>query len=513
MTEQTKAVFSDPKLLREKLTAFLKTTNDNKVEKYAASAEKFFNCGGREKLTFTPTWSWWCFFGPIFFFFYRKLYLYAIILFILGFLPQFVVRIDQNEIIANWKMYAGIGISGTIILNSLLAMFAKYFVIKRFEKALNLGEPKFSVMAGKNAVLLWIFLAPTIIILVGVIGFFGYLYFIIGSLPFSDSTTKSIDYDTTKSMNYKIKSLEDAKEVFLEFEKINDIQPRDINIEVCSNILNKAVRTNSKTVAIGEFTRLELFIEENKFELYIADLEGDAISEANMISFEGMKISKNSTACDGGGSVIANGKAILQSKDVESGPGYILYFTNQYKADTITPEEYQAVQAQEQSQQEHREKQIQSFIKEISIGNNKKIKALEMEIKSNGDLDVLSGFLDKMSDSREIFKLDLKICNFTEKSLLRIATNNQAQIKSIDIWNYYMLGEDLENSMFEGTINYISKNEFINYINDGRGATCSNDAELETHFEMYGIHKGCGFAQGVAECTIQAIDEVQIKLN
>ena len=39
MTEQTKAVFSHPKLLREKLNEFLQTPNSVKI---AQAAEKFF---------------------------------------------------------------------------------------------------------------------------------------------------------------------------------------------------------------------------------------------------------------------------------------------------------------------------------------------------------------------------------------------------------------------------------------------------------------------------------------
>lgn len=55
MTEQTKAVFENPQLLREKLLAYLQTPE--KVEIYAQAAEKFFNAGYRMSLKFTPTWS------------------------------------------------------------------------------------------------------------------------------------------------------------------------------------------------------------------------------------------------------------------------------------------------------------------------------------------------------------------------------------------------------------------------------------------------------------------------
>ncbi|WXG59954.1 hypothetical protein VB002_13710 [Campylobacter concisus] len=41
MTEYSKSVFSDPKLLREKLGLYLKTNDALKVEIYAQAAEKF----------------------------------------------------------------------------------------------------------------------------------------------------------------------------------------------------------------------------------------------------------------------------------------------------------------------------------------------------------------------------------------------------------------------------------------------------------------------------------------
>lgn len=53
MTEQTKAVFNDPKLLREKLNEFLQTPE--KVEIYAQAAEKFYAAGGKMGLGFAAT--------------------------------------------------------------------------------------------------------------------------------------------------------------------------------------------------------------------------------------------------------------------------------------------------------------------------------------------------------------------------------------------------------------------------------------------------------------------------
>ena len=56
ITEQTKAVFENPQLLREKLLDYLQTPE--KVEIYAQVAEKFFATGNGQKIKAKPTWSW-----------------------------------------------------------------------------------------------------------------------------------------------------------------------------------------------------------------------------------------------------------------------------------------------------------------------------------------------------------------------------------------------------------------------------------------------------------------------
>ena len=50
MTEQTKAVFENPQLLREKLSEYFDTSNEKIIEKYALVAEKMFKNGNNKKL-------------------------------------------------------------------------------------------------------------------------------------------------------------------------------------------------------------------------------------------------------------------------------------------------------------------------------------------------------------------------------------------------------------------------------------------------------------------------------
>ena len=115
MTEQTKAVFSDPKLLREKLNEFLQTPE--KVEIYAQAAEKFFVAGNGQKIKAKPTWSWWGLIGSWWFLFYRKDNVNGLImLLIAGIGSRFIANLG-------------------FIVPIVIGMYAKYYVIKRFEKA------------------------------------------------------------------------------------------------------------------------------------------------------------------------------------------------------------------------------------------------------------------------------------------------------------------------------------------------------------------------------------------
>ena len=131
MTEYSKSVFSDPKLLREKLGLYLKTNDALKVEIYAQAAEKFFLSGGKMMLKSTPTWSWYAFFFYFLPLVYRKLYAKAVIYYLLSiFLPITMI---------------------------VLPMYFKYYVIKRFEKYLDLGDDAALVQfGGKNVIAIWV---------------------------------------------------------------------------------------------------------------------------------------------------------------------------------------------------------------------------------------------------------------------------------------------------------------------------------------------------------------------
>lgn len=154
MTEQTKAVFENPQLLREKLLAYLQTPE--KVEIYAQAAEKFFNAGMRMGLKFAPTWSWWGFFGNMWYLFYRKLnkegliYLAAIVL--LSWIP-----------VLNFIIMIAVPLAG------------KYFVIKRFEQALDMNnDVVFMQMSG---VAKWaIYVGVGLMVAGFVIGFISFLF-------------------------------------------------------------------------------------------------------------------------------------------------------------------------------------------------------------------------------------------------------------------------------------------------------------------------------------------------
>lgn len=170
MTEQTRAVFENPELLREKLAIFLRTPE--KVEIYAKAAEKFFNAGGRQKLKYTRTWSWWGFFGSLcgvpWFFLYRKIYVIFFVALALQiglviFLNIFTPRSNGAWIIGYLVAYA-----------QLCAQLSKFTVIDRFSKALDSDE-----LENKGGVNTWGIYIPIGIIVIFIIpafilGFIGY---------------------------------------------------------------------------------------------------------------------------------------------------------------------------------------------------------------------------------------------------------------------------------------------------------------------------------------------------
>ena len=155
MTEQTRAVFENPELLREKLSIFLGTPK--KVEIYAKAAEKFFSAGGRQELEYTNTWSWWGFFGAPWFFLYRKSYgiFFLMLAFSIGieiFLDIFMPRVSNV-----WP----------IIFATLCAMISKFIVIDRFSKALDSGE-----LENKGGVNPWGIYIPIVLIVIYIIAGF-----------------------------------------------------------------------------------------------------------------------------------------------------------------------------------------------------------------------------------------------------------------------------------------------------------------------------------------------------
>ena len=118
MTDYAREILSDGKLLRQKLEIFLQTPS--KVEIYARAYEKFFAAGGRRELNYASTWSWWGFFGTLFFFLYRREYKFAAALFAFVAICFFVPFLDWRDNVVG----IAVGITG--------AAMAKYFVCYRF---------------------------------------------------------------------------------------------------------------------------------------------------------------------------------------------------------------------------------------------------------------------------------------------------------------------------------------------------------------------------------------------
>ena len=118
MTQKSREIFADGKRLREKLGIYLQTPE--KVEIYAQSAQAMFEKGGRNGLAFVATWSWWGFFFDIAFCIYRKRYIMALVNFFLAFFGKIVIAIS-----------------------------AKYFIIKDFESKLDLDNDE-ALKTGTN---------------------------------------------------------------------------------------------------------------------------------------------------------------------------------------------------------------------------------------------------------------------------------------------------------------------------------------------------------------------------
>lgn len=118
MTDYAREILSDGKLLRQKLEIFLQTPS--KVEIYARACEKFFAAGKRRELNYVSTWSWWAFFGTLFFFLYRKEYKIAAALFAFVVISCFIPFLDEYD--------RSIGMAVSVSSGTM----AKYFVCYRF---------------------------------------------------------------------------------------------------------------------------------------------------------------------------------------------------------------------------------------------------------------------------------------------------------------------------------------------------------------------------------------------
>lgn len=154
MTEYTKQVFKDPELLRQKLAIYLNTLD--KAEIYAKSAECFFKAGEQEELKMKPTWSWWTFFFGLLFFAYRCNHQVTLSLIVFHALGDILSAIIHSVYIP--FMLISIG------LHIFVVMYAKFFVIKRFEKILQQEDDKLLEKRGVSifAVVLYFILSAVI---------------------------------------------------------------------------------------------------------------------------------------------------------------------------------------------------------------------------------------------------------------------------------------------------------------------------------------------------------------
>lgn len=199
MTEQTKAVFENPQLLREKLGEYFDTTNQNIIEYYAHVAQKMFNRGKNQRLKMYNGWNWsvfclWLasgvcgliagllvladFKNAIFalwfimagliamplFLFYRGCTIRAIVILlplIIMFIMLLSPRIPFFEILFTNSTISGIILTfvyGIAFVSGLMTTFlplhANQYVILRFEKVLDKGFEKSGGKKTKNVIIM-----------------------------------------------------------------------------------------------------------------------------------------------------------------------------------------------------------------------------------------------------------------------------------------------------------------------------------------------------------------------
>ncbi|MCZ6187072.1 hypothetical protein O6B97_08225 [Campylobacter ureolyticus] len=160
MTEYSKQILSDPKLLIEKLSIYL--NGSDSVESYARACEKFFKAGKGERLKEKMTWSWTAFLssflGPQWFLLYRgaiKSFCYVVL---------FLVWIGSKGLKSGSE--ADFILAYTLISFIIFPIWyggrAKFIVCKTFVEKLNLENDE---ALKPNRSFLYLFIAANIVLL------------------------------------------------------------------------------------------------------------------------------------------------------------------------------------------------------------------------------------------------------------------------------------------------------------------------------------------------------------
>ena len=160
MTEYSKQILSDPKLLREKLSIYL--NGSKSVESYAKACEKFFKAGKGEKLKEKMTWSWTAFLssflGPQWFLLYRgaiKSFCY-VVLFLVWIGSKGFKSGDEANFIFTYMLIS------FIIFPIWYGGRAKFVVCKSFVEKLNLENDE---ALKPNRSFLYLFIVANIVLL------------------------------------------------------------------------------------------------------------------------------------------------------------------------------------------------------------------------------------------------------------------------------------------------------------------------------------------------------------
>lgn len=162
MVENNRDVSYDDKMLE----AFVGVPE--KVEWYK-NAFKKYNVNGVE--SFAWNWSWWAFFGGAFFLLYRKVYLYAVGLFIVGIVLNIPLSAIADE---NVKTFTSLIntlslwiISGGV---STFLLYKKYIKIKQeIENKISDTNSRIETMktlGGVNSKVIWITIISFVILLI-----------------------------------------------------------------------------------------------------------------------------------------------------------------------------------------------------------------------------------------------------------------------------------------------------------------------------------------------------------